>query len=103
MLFIIRLMLTRWSILSSPVNIVVAGDRKPGHVQLFHDVAVFPHLHQPFQLTPIALNHVPDGHDQVRIQQIDFIDCLGKNPHPFSRSSGAISQNGKAEGFICRR
>ena len=89
--------------LAAPVDVVVAGDRVPGHEQLAHDVLELAHLHHPLRLLVVALDEVADGHHEVGAEQVHVVDRVLEDRDALVGAAGAVAEHHEAEGLLARR
>ena len=104
--FIVLVVLVLWTlriIERPPVDVVIAGNRKPGTEQPIHDRFELPHLDEPFIAAVVAVDQVTDGHHEIWFDQIHIPNRIRQNINAFRRPSGTITKNGKDKGVFFTR
>ena len=57
-----------------------------------------PALHHPLLGAVVAVNEIPNGHNEIRLEQVDITDCISQHSHSLRWSAGAIAEDGEYEG-----
>jgi hypothetical protein len=81
------------ALLATPVDVVIAGDRKPRLSQFCHGFAVLPHLYKPRFGVVVAVDEIPYGHREIWVEEIRIDDSLGQDLDPILRTARSISKD----------